>query len=331
MRSPFAPVLLALVALTGALARWAAQGSGNLYTAVAKRFYVPDPDLGWKIAPEHPVWLGLEVCAIIAVIAVGLAVGGLVIRKLETRSGKRHRVLRLATWIVATAPLVVPVVAFLSGGAPAGARDVLPAARAVALEEGVQGSLDLPAGTYVVITHTGNAITAKLTAGGEAFDARFAGDLAGSLAIDPRALGTPITGELSVATASVDTGIGERSKHAREGYLLAATHPRLSFTLGTLIAARQDSPNIVAFRASGTISLIGRTHPVEVIGTLSRPDAASLARLGLTGDVLIVNAQLSLRIKDTALAPDAADFDGDVIPVTVTLMLSRNPVPGKTT
>ncbi len=329
MRSPFAPVLLALVALTASLVRWAVQGSGNLYTAVAKRFYVPDPDLGWKIAPEHPVWLGLEVCAIIAAIAIGLAVGGLVIRKLETRRGTPHRVLRLAAWAVAAVPLIVPVVAFSSGGAPAGARDVLPAARAVALEEGVQGSIDLPAGTYAVVAHSGNAITAKLTAGGEAFEARFSGDVAGSITIDPRALGTQTTGEVSVATASVDTGIGERSKHAREGYLLATAHPRLTFTLGTLIAARQDTPNTVAFRALGTVTLIGRTHPVEVIGTLSRPDAAGLARLGLTGDVLIVNAQLSLRIKDTALAPDAADFDGDLIPVNVTLMLRRNPLPGK--
>ncbi len=330
MRSPFAPVLLALVALTAALARWAVQGSGNLYTAVAKRFYVPDPDLGWKIAPEHPIWLGLEVCAIIAALAIGLAVGGFVIRKLETRSGKRQRVLRIASWIVAAAPLAIPVAAFLSGGAPAGARDVLPAARAVALEEGVQGSIDLPAGTYAVVAHTGNAITAKLTAGGEAFDARFAGDLTGSLTIDPRALATPPTGEISVATASVDTGIGERSKHAREGYLLAAKYPRLTFTFGELIAARQDTPSVVAFRARGSITLIGKAQPVEVIGTLSRPDAAGLARLGLTGEVLIVNAQLSLRIKDTALAPDAADFDGEHIPVNVTLMLRRNPLPGKT-
>ena len=329
MHSPFSPVLLALVALTASLVRWAVQGSGNLYTAVAKRFYVPDPDLGWKIAPEHPVWLGLEVCAIIAAIAIGLAVGGLVIRKLETRRGTPHRVLRLAAWAVAAVPLIVPVVAFSSGGAPAGARDVLPASRAVALEEGVQGSIDLPAGTYAVVAHSGNAITAKLTAGGEAFEARFAGDVAGSITIDPRALGTQTTGEVSVATASVDTGIGERSKHAREEYLLAEKYPRLIFTLTGLVAARQDTPNVVAFRAHGTVTLIGRTHPVEVIGTLSRPDAAGLARLGLTGDVLIVNAQLSLRIKDTALAPDAADFDGDLIPVNVTLMLRRNPLPGK--
>lgn len=327
MRSPFAPVILAVVALVAALARWAIQGSGNLYTAIAKRFYVPDPDLGWKIAPEQPVWLGLEVCAILAAIAVGLAVGGLVIRKLEARSGRRRRVLRVAAWAVAAVPLAVPLVAFLSGGAPAGARDTLPASRAVLIEEGVQGSLDLPAGRYAVVAHPGSAITAKLTAGGEAFDARFAGDLAGSIEIDPRALGTRTTGEISVATASVDTGIGQRSAHAREGYLLAAAHPRLTFTLGELIAARQDTPKALAFRARGTVGLIGKTHPVEVIGTLSQPDAAGLARLGLTGDVLLVVAQLSLQIKDTALAPSAADFDGDHIPVNVTLIMRRTGEP----
>lgn len=329
MRSPFAPVLLALVALIAALARWATQGSGNLYTAIEKRFYVPDPDLGWTIAPEHPVWLGLEISAIIAALAAALIVAGFVIKRLEVR--RRRPVLRAASWLVAAAPLAIPLFAFASGGAPAGARDTLPASRAVVLEEGIQGSLDLPSGRYVVVPHSGSAITAKVTAGGEAFEARFAGDLLGSIEIAPRALGTQPAGDISVATASVDTGIGERSKHARDGYLLAAAHPRLTFTLGKLVATRQDTANLVAFRARGTITLIGRTHEVEVVGTIARPDAAGLARLGLAGDVLIVSAHLSIPIKDTALASDAADFDGDQIPVHVSLLLRRVPAPGETT
>ena len=57
LRSPFAPVVLPLLALTAAATRWVMQGSGNLYTALAKRFYVPDPDFGWREAEAHPVWL----------------------------------------------------------------------------------------------------------------------------------------------------------------------------------------------------------------------------------------------------------------------------------
>ncbi|MDB4962431.1 MAG: YceI family protein [Myxococcales bacterium] len=321
VRSPFAPVLLPLAALIASLVRWLIQGSGNLYTALDKRFYIPDPDLGWRVSSQHPIWLGLEVCAIIAATAIGLLIGGWVIRKLEARRGRRMTVLRVASWIVAVVPLAVPIAAFASGAGPIGGRDVLPAAQAVALETGISGALDAPAGSYTVVPHTGTAITARVSAGGEEFDARFIGDIKGTWDANPRDLAKPTRAEVSVATASVDTGIGERSKHAREGYLLAGTYPRLIFTLAELVAARQDTPNVIAFRARGTLALIGKVHPVEVTGTLSKPDAAGLARLGLSGDILLVNGSFSIPIRDTALAPDAGDFDGDRIPVFVSLVL----------
>ncbi|MDX2090221.1 MAG: YceI family protein [Kofleriaceae bacterium] len=321
MRSVYAPVLLPLAALLAALVRWALQGSWNVYTALEKRFYVPDPDLGWRIAPEHPIWLGLDACAIIAAIAFGLAIGGYVLTKLEERRERPVRILRVAAWVVAAVPLVIPVAAFVTGGAPAGARDMLPAAQAVKLETGIAGALASPAGRYDLAEHTGNTITARVSAGGEAFDARFARGIAGTLRLDPHDLTKAVHAEVSVPTASVDTGIGERSKHAREGYLLAHKYPQLAFTLDQVVAARQETPSVVAFRARGRVTLIGKTHDVEVTGTLGKPDAAALARLGLSGEVLLVTAQFSLVIRDTALAPDAGDFDGDRIPIQVSLVL----------
>jgi hypothetical protein len=54
---------------------------------------------------------------------------------------------------------------------------------------------------------------------------------------------------------------------------------------------------------------------------MKKPDAAGLARLGLTGDVLVVQADFAVVIKDTALASDAGDFDGDRIPIHVSLVM----------
>jgi len=50
---------------------------------------------------------------------------------------------------------------------------------------------------------------------------------------------------------------------------------------------------------------------------------AGRARLGLTGarDVLLLQAELELRISETALAPDKGDFDGDALPIQVQLVL----------
>lgn len=319
VRSPFAPVLVPVAALIASLARWATQGSGNVYTAFDKRFYVADPDLGWRVSPEQPIWLGLEVCAAILAIAIGLFVGGLIIRKLERRRERTLVALRAVAWCIAIPTLAVPIAAFASGGAPAGSRESLPALQAVVLETGIHGSLALPAGTYSVVAHPGNVVTARISAGGEAFDARFVG-ATGTVALDPRALATA-RGEISVPAASVDTGIGERSKHARNGYLLASEHPQIVFVLEQVIAARQDTPSVVAFRARGQVALIGKTSPIEVTGTITKPDQAALARLGLDGSILLANAQFSLAIRDTALAPDAADFDGDRIHIQITLIL----------
>lgn len=319
MRSPFAPVILPLAALIASLVRWWLQGSQNLYTALDKRLYIPDPDLGWRIADEHPIWLGLEVCGIIAGIAVGCAVGGFLIRRFRGSRPRLANAMWIAAWTAGAATLIVPIAAFASGGGIEGARDTLPTASSTKpVGDGIAGALELPAGRYEVVAHEGTSITAKISAGGEAFDARFAGDVRGTWVGNPKDLAQPMTADASVGAASVDTGITPRSKSARDEYLQAAKHPRITFVLDKLLAASQTSPTQVAFRATGKIELIGKTHVVEVAGTLSKPD---VARLKLDGNVLLVQADFSISIKESALAPDAGDFDGDRIPIHVSLVL----------
>jgi polyisoprenoid-binding protein YceI len=312
----FTPAAVAAVALVASVIRWFVQGSGNLYTALAKRFYVPDPDLGWRVSTQHPIWLGLEVCAVLLAIVVALVVGGFLIRR---------RGLRIAMWALAVATLAVPVAAFASGPGPLHGRDTLPPSAAVLVEDGIEGALDAPAGRYTVVPHAGTSITAKLSAGGEVFDARFDHDITGSWQGDPHQLGAAMHADISVAAAAVDTGVGERTKHAREGYLRAEQFPKITVAIDRAVAVRATRPGEVVFRAPASVHLLGKTHAVEVTGSLVKPDAAALARLGLAGDVLLVQADLALAIHETALAPDAGDFDGDRIPIHVSLVLRRIP------
>lgn len=315
VKTPFLPPAAALIA---SLVRWWLQDSGNLYTAVEKRFYVPDPDLGWRVSTAHPVWLGLDVCAVIAALALAVAVGTYLLRRRESRA------LRAVPWGLGAVALAVPIVAFASGSRPVGARDVLPVEASELPEiHGIAGGVVAPAGRYEVVPHAGTSITAHLRAGGESFDARFAGDVRGSWEGDPAALATPMKAEVSVAAASVDTGVGSRSKHARTKYLDADTYPRITVTVDRVLAAQPSGKGGVAFRAGGTLSLIGRTHAIEIAGTLEAADDAARARLGLTGSVLLVKATFSIAIHDTALAASAKAFDGDVIPIAVSLVLRR--------
>jgi polyisoprenoid-binding protein YceI len=321
-RSPFAPVLLAAAGLIATLIRWYVQDSHNLYTALAKRFYVPDPDLGWRVSTQHPIWLGLDAAAGVLAIVCALVAAGFAIGRRERARHARATILRAGSWLAAAGCLAIPAAAFASGPGPLHARDTLPAAAAVLVETGIEGSLDAPAGTYTVVGHAGTSVTAHLSAGGEAFDARFA-NVTGAWHGDPRDLRRPLHAELEVAAASVDTGIAERSKHAREGYLDAEKFPRIQVALAGVTAVRANSAQEIVFRAPASVALMGRTHAVTITGTLAKPDAAALGRLALTGDVLLVQADFVLSIAETALAPDANDFDGDRIPIHVSLVLRR--------
>jgi hypothetical protein len=327
VRSAFAPVAVALIAVIASAARWAMQGSRNFYTALEKKFYVPDPDVGWAISDQHPLWLGLEIIAVLTAITVGLAAGGWIIRRRERKTETRATILRAAAWAAAALPLVVPIAAFASGSGPEGGRDVRPQREAAAIDTAAQpapitGSLELPAGRYAVVPHKLTSLAAQLTAGGDTFDAIFAEDaVKGEWRGDPKDLAKPMIAEVSAAAAAVDTGVAGRSKHAREGYIYADKFPRIGWRLDKLVAARQDGPDRVAFRALGTVSLMGKTHAVEVAGSLKKADAAALRRLELTGDIAIAEADFALVIKETALASDASTFKGDRFPIHVSLVL----------
>ena len=307
---------LSVAALFASLSRWFVQDSGNLYTALEKRFYIPDPDLGWRVSAAHPVWIGIDVCAVVAAFAIGLTIGGYVVRRRESS------LLRAAAWTLGAITIVVPLAAFASGSRPSGAIDALPLEAAQPLaRNAIAGELDAPAGRYEVVPHEGTSITARLSAGGETFDARFAGDVEGFWRGNPHDLASPTTATISVAAASVDTGVRARSKHARTGYLEADTYPRITVDVDQLLATQPAGAEGVLFTAHGRLSLVGSTHPITIAGTLKRADQAALERLHLTGTILLVKATFSIAIKDTALASHAGSFDADVIPISVSLVL----------
>ena len=333
MRSPYLAAIPAAVAVAAAGARWLIQGSGNVYSALEKRFYVADPDLGWRVASDTPIWIGLEVIGILVAVAIGIVGAAFVIRRIERKRGTAWRWPRIAAWIVAALPLVIPIAAFATGLGPDGGREALPrGVTAAPPERGIEGDLGRPAGRYEVVKHAGTAITARVAAGKEAFDARFAGDIQGVWVGDPSDLTTPMTADVSAAAASVDTGIELRSKHAREEYLYADKFPRIGFALRRVLAARQDAPDVVVFRAEGAVSLMGKAHVVETTGTMRALDGAAAQRIGLAGQtVLAVQADLQLKISQTALAADADSFDNDLIPINVALVLVHRGPPNRET
>lgn len=327
-RSPFLAVIPAVLAVALAGARYLIQGSGNTWTKREMRFYLPDPDTSYRVVRTDVIWLGLEALGILVGIAIGLAAAAWVIRMLERRrtDGKPWivpRVGRIATWVVGVGSLALPIAAFASGGAPAGSTTERPTTGiAQPPTEGFDGGLDLPAGTYRV-AGKGSALSASITAGNETFDARFERDITGTWQGAPAHLDQPATASFSVAAAAVDTGVALRSEHARDEYLYAGKHPRIGFEIQRIVATRLDGDHL-AFRAAGSIALMGAVIPAEVIGKAKVPDAAARARLGLGSEpAFVVEAETEFSIKASPLKADADSFDVDRVPIHVVLVLAK--------
>jgi polyisoprenoid-binding protein YceI len=323
-------LLLPVLAVAGALARWLLQARGNLYTDASTSYYVPDPDLDWRAIDSGPVSIGLDAVALLVVYAAALAVGFLLVRRWQRRGkrlpGAHLRASRLLPQILAGLPLLVPAWAFASGTIPSNASEYAPAGLVLAPPDTISGGLPgLPAGTYRVVPHAGTSIVAHLSGGGEKFDARFARDIEGTWRGAPADLRQPMKASVSVAAAAVDTGIELRTKHAREEYLLAARFPRITFHLDRLLGAQRRADGTVAYSAEGTVNLMGLRHRVAATGTLRAPDPAARSRLGFQpGDAMfLATARFEVKISQSKLAPDKGDFDGDIIPIDVSLVLHR--------
>jgi polyisoprenoid-binding protein YceI len=323
-RSPYWALIPPVLALAASVARWLLQGSNNLYTTSGKRFYLPDPDLGWRIAAESPVWLGLDIIAALAGFTAAQGAVAWFVRQREQTQGKTWTGGRRGLWGLSLVTLAVPILAFASGTRPEGAREALPAGVIGPAPGGFEGSLaGLPAGTYEVVPGSQSSITARIKAGGEEFDATFAGNLAGTVLFDPGNLDAPVSARVRVDAASIDTGTDMRSEHAAsEDYLDAAKYPEIALEIVRLTSTRQGaSASEIVFWADGALTLMGKRIEVPVQGTVKALDEAGRQRIGSTKPAIVVTAELTLVLAESPLSPK--DFNRDRIPIRAMLIMGQ--------
>jgi polyisoprenoid-binding protein YceI len=319
-----------MLACLASVARWLMQDSGNLYTDFGRDFYIPDPDLGWRLVSTTRLWLGVDAVLLLGLCCLAVAASAFVVGRIESKSGQKRKMLRRALVGLGTMTWLVPLWAFGTGLAPEGARDKLPAQRFALVEgSGLQGRLlAVSAGGYELLPHAGTQITASVKAGGETFEARFAGNPKGVLRFDPTDLSQPMTAEFTFASSSVDTGIELRDKHAREA-LHTDEFETIAFTLQRVLDTANTGPNALSFRAEGVLTLMDKTSVIPVAGTISAPDAESRKRLGFADEeILLVRASLAISVLQDSPLEDDGTFDQDTIEIQVSLLLRRRRVVG---
>ncbi len=270
------------------------------------------------------LWLGLDAVLLTAFCCFAFAAGAALLLRSESKSGKKRSGLRRALYSLGIATWLIPLSALVTGLAPEGARDRLPDQEFASVAGwGLDGSLStVSAGGYELLAHAGTKITASVKAGGETFEARFAGDAKGVLRFDPTDLSQPLAAEFSFASSSIDTGIELRSKHASEA-LRTEEYPLLVFALERVVGTANTGPNELSFRAEGALTLVGKTSTVSVTGTISAPDDEGRRRLGFPdAELLIVRASFAISVKESGLEDDDT-FDQDAIAIQVSLVLRR--------
>lgn len=312
---PAAVPLLAAVLILG---RWLQQGTSNLWTKIGFQPYVPDPNLRWRKTTEEFVWLGLDSLGLV----LGVLLGVMVVVWLLRRKGF-SRLIRGAEGL-ASLVVLIPLWAFLSGNPPEGAVETQGSSIVKALDPGSRGALpELPKGEYVAIEHPDSAVAAKLVAGGETFEARFASGFSGQLVFDPAEPSAGISAQFQVDAASVKTGIDLRNEHAQKD-LNVTEHPHLRFTLSELHSTNRVGDKLL-FEASGEVFLGGRTHGVKIAGSfteISETLAKDLA-IQATAPHVLVQAEFNLQLPETIIGNDGT-FDKDKVPVAITLILSHS-------
>lgn len=318
MRPSIKLASLPALAAVLALARWLLQGTGNVWSKLSVPLYLPDSDLGWRRTTEHFTWLGLDAVLGLAALSLGTFV---VIYFLHKR-GRASRFVQMVLLLPLAATLIVPIYAFASGLPGKGARETRPGLAFEAPSGGIHASLPgLPSGRYTALAHGDAAITAQLRAGGDTFEARFAGGLEGTWIADPSDLSQPMQATVSVLASSIETGIDLRNEHAREE-LQPKKYPKVQFTLGEIQSTQADGES-VRFAANGEFVLGGRSHEKQVTGRLTAIGPELKEKLGLgDGTYVLVQAQLTLDISETILGNDGT-FDTNEIPVAATLILKH--------
>jgi len=110
----------------------------------------------------------------------------------------------------------------------------------------------------------------------ESFDGKTR-DLAGSVTLDPTALGDSVTVRFEVDLTTLDTGIELRNRHMRENHLETEQYPKAVFTGAAILDSKSSvlpAGRAVTFECEGTFDLHGVQRRLRVPVTVTWNEAA---------------------------------------------------------
>jgi polyisoprenoid-binding protein YceI len=123
----------------------------------------------------------------------------------------------------------------------------------------------------------------------------------GSFTIDPKNLGS-LRGSISADVKTMKTGNGTRDGHLQSAqWLDAGKYPTISFTINS-VGNVKASGNTATGTATGTFTMHGVSKTVSVPFKLTYLDASAKTRARAAGDLVMINADFNVSLKDFNVA-----------------------------
>lgn len=124
-------------------------------------------------------------------------------------------------------------------------------------------------------------------------------DVWGKVSFDVKDLKSTLTGQVSISTSSIKTGIEKRDEHLRSvSWLNSEKYPEITFNIKEITQIDQVEDNILKFVLLGEFSLHGKTNLVYANATLKYLTESERTKQIMPGDLISAVATFDINLSD---------------------------------
>jgi len=150
-------------------------------------------------------------------------------------------------------------------------------------------------------------------------------DVWGKVSFDAKDVKSTLTGEVSISTSSIKTGIEKRDEHLRGvSWLNSEKYPNITFKIKEITQIDQIEDNLLKIILIGEFTLRGKTKLVYANATMKYLVESETTRQIMPGDLISVVASFDIKLSDfgitNSMIPNRVS---DKIQITANLVGSK--------
>ena len=151
-------------------------------------------------------------------------------------------------------------------------------------------------------------------------------DVWGKVSFDVKNIKSTLSGEVSISTASIKTGIDERDEHLRStSWLNSEKYPTIIFKVKEIESVDVIEDNLLKIVLLGEFNLRGKTNLVYANVTMKYISENELSKTITPGDLISIVAKFEIKLSDFGITNSLiGNRVGDKIKITASLIGSNS-------